>query len=206
MVFWIGILVGGLFAWLAVKMGFYETWAFAFNIVISIYLAVFLSPIIAAIVPVPGDMSYNNALCMIAVAVAAFLILHGISYIFLTGQFSVSFPKVFDILGSGFLGFLAGLLVWGFVGLLIYTTPISQNPIVKQIGFSSQFEQCSMPVISWWCNLVNKVVSNQENGYTTEQAISEMLKKAEKKSPPKPVKQAEPNEPAEPNDLESLTK
>ena len=39
MVFWIGILVGGLFAWFAVKMGFYETWTFAFNIIICTALA-----------------------------------------------------------------------------------------------------------------------------------------------------------------------
>jgi hypothetical protein len=44
MVFWAGILVGGLFIWFAVKIGFYEMWATLFNIVISIYIAIFLSP------------------------------------------------------------------------------------------------------------------------------------------------------------------
>lgn len=42
MVFWIAILVGGAFVWLGVRMGFYQSWCLLFNIVVSIYLAIFL--------------------------------------------------------------------------------------------------------------------------------------------------------------------
>ena len=194
MVFWIGILAGGAFAWFAIKMGFYETWTMLFNIVISIYLAVFLGPVIADIVPSAGDTLYSNALCMLAVAVGSFLILHGISYTFLTGQFVISFPKIFDTVGTGFLGFLAGFLIWSFVGLLIYTTPVSQQPIVKEIGFGSQFQQTNVSYISWWCNLVNSVVSSQDKKYTTEQVINGLLKSAEPRVQRKP---------AGPNDVET---
>jgi hypothetical protein len=206
MVFWVGILVGATFAWFAIKMGFYETWTMLFNIIISIYLAVFLGPVIADIVPVAGDTPYSNAVSILATAIAAFLILHCISYIFLTGQFSISFPKVFDILGAGFLGFLAGFLVWSFAGLLISISPISQNTFIKGIGFSNQFRQTNVPYISWWCNLVNTVVSSQDNEYTTQQAISGLLKKVGKKARAKAANQttpAEPNEPAEANNVES---
>jgi len=203
MVFWVGILVGGVFVWFAIKMGFYETWAFAFNIVISIYLAVFLGPIIASTVPVVRDTAYNNALTMTVTAVGVFLILHGISYTFLTGQFSVSFPKVFDTLGTGFLGFLTGFLIWSFVSLLICITPISQNSFVKEIGFGTQFEQSNIPVICWWCNLVNSVVSSQDSEQTTEEAISDLLKGAEKKAQDKTAEQAEPNEPVGLNNTET---
>ena len=145
MVFWIGILVGGLFAWLTIKMlGFYETWAMLFNIVISIYLAVFLRPTIADILPAAGNTPYSSALTIIAIAIASFAILHGISYVFFTSQFSVSFPRVLDILGTGFLGFLAGLLVWSFVSLLICIMPISQSSVVKTIGFGSQIDQANI--------------------------------------------------------------
>ena len=205
MIFWIGILVGGVFAWFAIKMGFYETWAMLFNIIISIYLAVHLQPIIADVVPAAGDTPYSNALTMIATAIVSFLILHSISYTFLTGQFSISFPKIFDTLGAGFLGFLAGFLVWSFVSLLIYITPISQNAFVKEIGFGSQFEQTSVPYICRWCNLVNKAVSRQDNKLTTEEAISGLLKRVEKKAQAKTAKEAapaEPNKPTEPNDVE----
>ncbi len=203
MVFWIGILVGGAFAWFTIKRGFYETWALVFNIVISIYLAVFLGPVIADVVPSAGDTLYGNALCMLATAIGSFLILHGISYTFLTGQFSISFPKVFDTLGTGFLGFLAGFLIWSFVGLVICITPISQNSFVKEIGFSGQFQQTSVSYISRFCNLVNAVVSSQDNERTTQQALSGLLKNAESRVQGKTAERAEPNEPAAPGDVET---
>lgn len=198
MIFWIGILVGGSFAWFAVKRGFYETWAFAFNIIISIYLGVFLGPVIADIVPVTSVPGYNNALCMAATAIGAFLILHGISYTFITGQFSIPFPRALELLGSGSLGFLAGFLVSSFFCLLIWITPISQQPIVKDMGFDSGFERCSLPVIRWCCNLVQTAVSRQDSRYTAQEAITELLKKAQERT----GNQAEPNEPPQPKQMQ----
>jgi hypothetical protein len=206
MVFWLGILIGVLFACFTVKIGLYETWAFVFNVIISIYLAVFLGPIVANIVPAVGDMEYNNALGIIATAVGSFLILQGISYMFLTGRLSVSFPRIFDTLGSGFLGFLAGFLVWSFVGLLICITPISQNTFIKRIGFDSQFKQTNMSYISWWCNLVNRVVSSEGTERTAEQAIDGLFKDVEEKAQARTTMQVgltKPKESAEPNQVET---
>lgn len=202
MVFWMGILVGGTFAWLTIKLGFYQTWALVFNIIISIYLAVYLQPVITNI-PAVGDTPYSNVLTMATVAVASFLILHGISYTFLTGQFNVSFPKVFDTLGTGFLGFLAGFLIWSFLTLLIYITPASQNTFVKEIGFTDQFQQTSASYISRFCNLVNVIVSSQDNEYSAEQTISKLLKGAESKAREKTPQKPEPVKPAKPSDAET---
>jgi hypothetical protein len=202
MVFWIGILVGGTFAWLAIKLRFYQTWALVFNIIISIYLAIYLQPIIANI-PVVGNAPHSNALTMAAIALASFLILHGISYTFLTGQFNVSFPKVFDTLGAGLLGFLAGFLVWSFLTLLIYITPASQNTFVKGIGFTDQFQQTSVLYVSRFCNLVNAVVSSQDNEYSAEQTISKLLKGSESKTRGKTPEKPKPVEPAKPSDAET---
>ena len=196
MAFWFGILVAGLFVWFAVGIGFYEMWVMLFNIVISIYLAVFLRPIIVNI-PAVGDTPYSNALTMIAIALASFSILHGISYTFITGQFKVSFPRIFNTLGAGFLGFLAGFLVWNFVSFLIFITPISQDTFVRGIGFNKQFQQSNISVICRWCDLVNRVVSSQDSECTTEQAVSGLLKSAE------PELQVEPAEQAKPNDIEA---
>ncbi len=198
MVFWIGILIGGTFAWFAIKLRFYQTWTLIFNIIISIYLAVYLRPVVINI-PAVGDTPYNNALAMAAVALASFLILHGISYTFLTSQFNVSFPKVFDVVGAGLLGFLAGLLVWSFLSLLIYITPASQNTFVKEIGFTDPFQQNSVLYVSRFCDLVNAVVSSQDNGCSAEQTIRKLLKgpesQAQGKTPerPKTVELAKPS-------------
>lgn len=200
--FWIGLLVGATFAWFAIKLRFYQTWALLFNIIISIYLAVYLRPVIANI-SVVGDTPYSNALTMIVIALASFLILHGISYTFLTGQFNVSFPKVFDTLGTGLLGFLAGFLVWSFLSLLIYITPASQNTFVKGIGFKDEFRETSVSYISRFCNLVNAVVSSQDSERSAEQTISKLLKDAESKAQAKQAEPEKPVEPAEPNEVET---
>ncbi|MEE9370928.1 MAG: CvpA family protein [Sedimentisphaerales bacterium] len=198
MVFWTGALIGAIFAYFAIKMGFYEALVMLFNIVISLYLAVYLRPIIVN-VPAISDAPCSDALSMFGTAIAAFLVLHGVSYTFLTGQFSIPFPRVFDTLGAACLGFLAGFLTWSFVSLVICITPVSQHPIMKGIGFGSQqFEQTNAPYLYWWCDLVNVVVSEKQTEHPTKQAVSELLKSFEEATRPKTTKPVEPAKPAKP--------
>jgi hypothetical protein len=204
MAFWIGILVGIAFAAFAIKLRFYQSWALVFNIIISIYLAIYLRPAIVNI-PAVGDTPYSNVLTMAAVAAASFLTLHGLSYTFLMGQFSISFPKVFDTLGAGLLGFLAGFLVWSFLALLIYIMPASQNTFVKGIGFTDQFQQTSVSYISRFCNLINAVVSSKNNKASAEQTLSELLKDTESKAQEKPPTPPKPVEPVKPPEAKTRT-
>ncbi|MHC4337194.1 MAG: CvpA family protein [Planctomycetota bacterium] len=197
MVFWLGILAGGLLAWYAIRIGFYEMWAMLFNIVISIYLAVFLGPAALEVIPGVADTPYSNVLAMLTIAAGAFLILHCISYTLITGQFSVTFPRIFNSLGTGLLGFLAGFLVWSFASLLIYMTPVSQNKFVREIGFGSQFQQSNVSFVCWWCDLVNKVVASQDGRISSEKAISELLESRTQEMPDKMGDTPEPNEPAD---------
>ena len=201
MVFWIGILFGCLFVWLAVKKGFYETWILLFNIIIAVYLAVFLGPVIAKIVPVARGSAYNNALCMIIPGVGAFLIFYGISSMLFTGQFSVPFTKTIDTCVAGFFGFLAGLLVWCFLSLLICITPISQNTFVSELDFASGFKQTGAPYIEWWCDIVNSMVASKDSDVTSGEVISTLLKNAE---PRPPAREAEPGKPTTPDDTKTI--
>ena len=128
MMFWIAILAGALFIWLAVRMGFYETWVLFFNIVVSIYVSVFLTPILAEFAPAPtGASSYHTALCMIVLAGGCFALLQGLSFVFLTGQYHIPFPRVFDVVFSGVLGFVTGFLTLSFVALVLTTTPLAES-------------------------------------------------------------------------------
>jgi signal transduction histidine kinase len=195
MVFWVSILAGGLFAWLAIKMGFYEIWVMLFNIVISIYVAVFLTPVVVDVVPAAGDTAYGNALTLTVTAIGTFLILYAISYIFLTGQFSVSFPKTFDILLAGFLGFLAGFLLSSFAALIITATPISQNTFVSEVGFNRQSQQANISYICWWCDLVDSIVSSPDKQTTSEQTINQLLNSGQSKAREETGEEAEPNKP-----------
>jgi len=201
MVFWAGILVAALFARMAIKMGFYETWAMLFNIAVSVYLGVSLMPILIEIVPSAGNTPYGSALTIFGIAIGAFLILHGISFVFFTGQFSVSLPKVLNIIGAGLLGFVAGFLVWGFVSFLVSTTPIFESAYMKQLDLGSQIRQTSVPVVCWWCSFVNKIVSSEANGDTIKQELNGLIKTTEKN---KRSVITEPNDTDETNEPDTL--
>jgi hypothetical protein len=187
MVFWIGILAAAFFAWLAVKIGFYETWTMLFNIVVSIYLSIFLTPVITTMVPAAGDTAYGNALTLITVAAGAFLILHGVSYSFLTGRFSVWFPRPLDNVGSGLLGFLGGFLIWSFLALVISVSPISQSGFARDIGLAHSVEQTNVPYIAWWCDMVNAVVAAGDNKHTTRAVLAPLLQPAKERAAHLPV-------------------
>jgi hypothetical protein len=195
MIFWAGILTGGLFVWFAIKIGFYETLALLFNVVISIYAAIFLTPIITDIVPEAGEIPCCEALALVVISGGTFLILYGITYVFLTGQFKVTFPKVFDILFAGLLGFVTGFLVLSFVAFIITTTPISQNKFVSTIGFNRQSQQTNLSNICWWCDKVHSITSTPGRQTTCQQNIYQLLDSVKLKEKEKTNAVTEPNEP-----------
>ena len=200
MVFWLGILTGGLFIWFAVKIGFYEMLAMFLNIVISIYVAIFLTPIILDIVPEAGDIPCSNALALAVLGVGTFFVLYGITWVFLTGQFKVSFPKSFDILVASVLGFLTGFLVLSFAALVITITPISQNRFVRQIGLNRDSQQANISYICFWCDLVNSIVSSPDSKITSKQAVENILRETQSKTPEKEAGQTTVSTPVEPDD------
>ncbi len=177
MVFWIAILMGVLFVWLAVRMGFYEMWVLLFNVVISVYVAIFLAPVVAEFAP-GGDglSSYGTALSMVVLAGGCFAILQGLSYVFLTGQFNIPFPRVFDILFSGGLGFLAGFLILSFVALILATTPLAERDIVRTLGLGSESQRANLSCIAWCCNRIHSIASAENSERATEAAVQRLLR------------------------------
>jgi uncharacterized membrane protein required for colicin V production len=203
MVFWIGVIVGGLFVVWAIKKGFYETWVTLFNTVIAIYLAIFLRPTVAPWVQEAADTPYNNALIVLVIWVASFAILSGLSYIFFTSQFNVPFPRVLDIIGSGIIGFCNGFLIWSFVCLLITLTPIAKEQVLTDMGFGDKFQKSNATNIKWWVNKVNNLVSSKSNFLSTDVVIADLMKEAEKKEIQRPRTPStnEPNQISEPNKI-----
>ncbi len=208
MAFWLGILVAALIAASAVKLGFYQSWTLLFNLVIAVYIAIHLNPIVAEMIPAAADTAYCKALCALAVAVAAFLILHGIAYVFFIGQFNVTFPRILETMGSGFLGFLAGFLIWSFAALLISTTPLSENSLVNSMGFDARkFEEAKMQsYLLWWCNLLDTVAISDPAEQTSKDAVIDMLKAHQGRKTVQPSHQPATERPPEPNDVNTHSK
>jgi len=197
MVFWIAILTGVLFVWLAVRLGFYATWVLLFNILISIYVAIFLAPLVVDIAPVGGGAaSYGMALSMIVLAGGCFAILHGLSYVFLTGQFNIPFPRIFDILLSGVLGFVAGFLILSFAAIILTTTPLAQQKIVSSIGFNEPSQRANISCVAWCCDLIHAVAGFEGGKETTGTAIHRLLEVQRDLNSSREERKPDANEPA----------
>ena len=180
-----GILAGGILTWYAIKIGFYETWATLFNIVIAIYVALFLAKPIEDFLPQDAiDIPCSQALILIVIAAGTFLILYGITYISFTSQFKVTFPKIFDILFAGLLGFCGGFLLLSFAALIISLTPIG-----TYTGINDDSVQYNMSSSYWLFDGIHTIVSSPDNKTTTEKVIEELLSESQPKNPDKSVLQ-----------------
>ena len=196
MVLLAGILVGGLCIWLAVKIGFYETWAMLFNIVMAIYTALFLAQTIVNILPEEArNIRYCEALTLIVLATGAFLILHGLTYTLFTSQFKVTFPKLFDILFAGLLGFFGGFLLLSFAALIIFLTPFG-----GYAGMEDDSVEYNMSSAHWLFDGINSIVSSPDNEITTEKVVRQLLNKSQPDTQNINPRQAEPDKAIKPDD------
>lgn len=196
MVFWAAILVGALFVWLAIRLGFYETWGLLFSIVIAIYVAIFLAPAVAASAPATGKLStYGTALSLTVLAGGCFAILYGVSYVFLTAQFTVPFPAIFDILLAGALGFLTGFLILSFVALVLTTTPLAEHELVSGVGLNPESERANIACIAWCCDHVHALVGDDADGSATQAAIERLWNRPPQAAPDRDADEGDVSEP-----------
>jgi hypothetical protein len=177
MVFWLGILIAVIFAYSAIKLGFYHAWTMLFNVVVAVYLAVRIAPALEDFFPAAVSGQYARTLALLATGTGTFLILQGITYVLLIGQFEVTFPRAVNVLGSGLLGFWAGFLIWSFGTFVFCTTPLCQNQFVKEIGLDTKtFEEAKMQsCLVSACNFMDKFVGSGNDPVPAEKVIRDLL-------------------------------
>jgi hypothetical protein len=162
------IAMGVVFAVCGYRWGFYTIWAMLFNLLISIYLGVMLSPTVAGFLPTlfpaaarqsEGSFWYVYAAIVAGVAMVSFIILQITATAYFTGTFNISLPKLIEKLGSLFIGFVAGYALWGFICFLILIMPIKkdQSILFKSFTADPNSKEISMPTISKVTNTVNAV-------------------------------------------------
>ena len=187
MLFWLAVLVGVIFAVFSIKGGFYSMWAILFNILISIFLGVMLCPTIIGLIPDIGDSRYHHAGCVAGITVVVFAVLQTITVNFLIGteaekkvEEKISFPQIFNTVGAGLVGFLAGYIVCGFVFFIVLIMPVSEEPIVKSICEQSGFAVQSVEKV---CDFVGGI-SLQSYGKAGPKAVIDWLTTPEEKLSP----------------------
>ena len=183
-----GILVGGFCVWFAIKIGFYETWAMLFNVVIAIYISIYLArPIVDFLPEETGNIPCCEALTVLIMAVGSFLILYGITYILFTSQFKVPFPKIFDILVAGLLGFFGGFLLLSFAALIICLTPFG-----KYATINKESVQNNMNSTYWLFDGIHSIVSWPQDELESHDVIEQLLNTSKPDTQSITPKQVEP--------------
>ncbi len=209
MVFWIGLLVAALFALFCIRRGLYDSWSFAFNSIIAIYAAIFAEPQISQLIPMAGQTPLGDMLIVAGTAVIVFFILQGISHTFVTGHFTIYFPKILDVSGAGLLGLLIGAVIWNFGVFVVCNMPVFPDDLAEQISYTDKTQQAGITVFSVPCNMVNMIVS-RDSSRTTQQAAEELLKKIAKREEERTSSRypipppSEPNRPQKPVDERDL--
>ena len=157
MVFWFSIVIGSIFALIGMKKSLYPMWALLFNILVSIYLGVMLTPYIVDMVPGLQSSRYHHAGGLAVIAIGCFAIMHGFAVYYLTGTFSVSFPKIINLIGGGVWGFLSGYLAASFVFFVIYVMPFSRKPFMTKVFGPEDATPVAVKSVEKVCGLVNSL-------------------------------------------------
>lgn len=180
MIFWAGILISLAIAAVASKKGLYESWAILFNVIISVYLSITLSGVLIELLSLDNSRT-ASAIVMLAAALVCFGILYGLAYIIFLSQFEVKFPKIIDLAGGGFLGFLAAFLAWSLIIFVILTSPLGKKkPFSSLITASDVKSSKSVAYIQWWTGKIDSVVGKGKEHNRIDTLISTSLNKVSK--------------------------
>ena len=177
-----GIALGIICAVMGSRRGFYAMWATFFNVAVSVYIAIMLTPTLSSYFgflgkgfgDVNGGMFwYIYAGCVAGIAFLCFLIMEVMAMTYFTGAFDVTLPKLFQSIGAAGLGFLCGYIAWGFICFVVLIMPISKERIFTK-AFTSDTasrDKVAAPAISKVLNTTN-VFSMQSDGKRVNNVVS----------------------------------
>jgi uncharacterized protein involved in tolerance to divalent cations len=135
-----------------------------------------------------------EALVLLIVAVGSFLILYGITYILFTSQFKVPFPKIFDILIAGILGFFGGFLLLSFAALILFLTPFGKYAAINKESVKNNLASTYQLFDG-----IHSIVSWPEDELESSNVIEQLLNKSQPETQNVAPGQAESEEPAPSN-------
>ena len=153
------IAVGLVFALIGYKKTWYPSWALLFNILISVYTSIMITPQIVDNVPFIRVYlsSFSYSAFALTSAVIIFAVMQLLTFKFFTSVYVISFPKLLNTIGSAVLGFLTGSVIAGFLFFLINITPLSDFPAVRSFTQDRQISDKTNNVMLTTCNFVHNI-------------------------------------------------
>jgi uncharacterized membrane protein required for colicin V production len=150
---WILVLLIGIpLAALGFKKGVYNMAAAAFNVLISVYIAVLASPALLRNNPLLQESGYYAAFCILFLTAACFTLLHGVCFfLFLRGADCV-FPPAFEKIAGGLLGFLMGYVLSALLWLTVCMMPFSRTEVFNRFVSFNKIKTFSASTITRCCH------------------------------------------------------
>jgi len=160
MLFWFAILFGILTAWLLGRRSLYSNWILLFNILVSIYVGVMLSPILLDMLDETAEgIGYNCAAFILLIAVVIFVTLHLIArYSLVVDEVDIDFNELVEMIGKRIVAFFTGFCVAVlFIFLIaVMIMPYKFSPWMKFIRTENTPVTVAVKPMTKMCNLINK--------------------------------------------------
>ena len=163
MMFWIAILTGVIFVVIGIRKKFCLMWVTFFNIMVTIYSSIMLTPTIIGLFPNIKDIGYNRAICVLGVGAIVFAILHAITNYYFIDIDKISFPEIPGKIGAGILGFISGYFMCSFVLFVICITPFPEYPFVKNVFGEKNIAPTAAKTVDKVCNFVGAISLQVDN-------------------------------------------
>jgi hypothetical protein len=190
MAFWIAIFMGLIVALIYSRRGFYEALILAFNLNLSMYLALYVTPTLLAEVPTAIEIPGGLALVVLMIFALSFGLLFAASFVLFTGQYSVPIAKVLDWFGGGIMGCLTGFLGTSFLLMVVTLKPMPGVPAcVYQMNTST-----NMQVVCSTCDKIHYWVG-ADRSVRAKDVVTWLMEKAEERPDPVIDPNSDPNTP-----------
>ncbi len=175
MLFWLAVLTGAVFVVIALSVGFYRTWVLSFHVLLSTYMAVFLTPLVAARLPAATNAPLGYLLTFLSIGVATFAVAYGAYFALFSDRPPVALPKLLDVLGAGVLGFLNGFLVASLLMLAFLLTPWGHSEFSKTYGLDARGQAANISYVCAGCDLLHWLISSADSRQTAPQVVAGLL-------------------------------
>ena len=154
MLFWLLLIVSGMFAWLGVKKGFYAMFATLFCLMFAVYIGVLATPRIVGLSEGLERDTYYAAGCLFGMTLLIFILLWAVAFFYFLRDRDDYFPKMIEQVGGGLFGFLFGYILTSLLMVMISIMPFSRNESLPGFCRREAVLRFSVPAVVKTCNFI----------------------------------------------------
>jgi hypothetical protein len=187
MLFWVCLIIGGVFAWLGLKKGFYVWLATLLSLMMGIYIGVLATPYILKMNPEYSDSGYYAAVTMLMLALVIFAVLEAICWFLFLHDREEYFPKLIEQIGGAFCGFLFGYFLLSLVALSVCVMPFSRGKMPFLLPQRESMAKFAIKPVVGICNFIGEYSLESLLAGKPEEVIKGLLLLGENKKEPQPV-------------------